>query len=164
MTLGKKKKKTHSKCVLHVPNICKNLVSGSLLSKNGLKMVFESNKFALTKNGVYVGKRYLVNGLSKMNVMTFLRDFNYNKASFLAYLLESFNLWHDKLGHVKFSSLHKLRNSNLLPNFHINPNHKWKTCVEAKLAKAPFHYIEMNTKPLELIDSDIYDLRFEQTK
>ena len=60
--------------------------------------------------------------------------------------------------------LHKLRNSNLLPNFHINPNHKWKTCVEAKLAKAPFHYIEMNTKPLELIDSDIYDLRFEQTK
>ena len=66
-------------------------------------MVFESNKFVLTKNGVYVGKRYLVNGLFKMNVMTFLRDFNYNKASFLAYLLESFNLWHDKLGHVNFS-------------------------------------------------------------
>ncbi|KAL6331695.1 hypothetical protein AAG906_016691 [Vitis piasezkii] len=40
--------------VLHVLDICKNLVFGSLLSKNGFKMVFESNKFVLTKNGVYV--------------------------------------------------------------------------------------------------------------
>ena len=58
--------------VLHVPDICKNLVYSSLLSKNGFKMVFESNKFVLTKNGVYAGKGYLPNELFKMNVMTFL--------------------------------------------------------------------------------------------
>uniref|UniRef100_A0A2N9G4N1 Retrovirus-related Pol polyprotein from transposon TNT 1-94-like beta-barrel domain-containing protein n=1 Tax=Fagus sylvatica TaxID=28930 RepID=A0A2N9G4N1_FAGSY len=34
--------------VLHVPDIRKNLVSGSLLSKNGFKLVFESDKFART--------------------------------------------------------------------------------------------------------------------
>jgi hypothetical protein len=55
--------------VLHVPNIRKNLVSGSLLSKNGFKLVFESDKFILTKSGAYVGKGYLSNGLFKMNVM-----------------------------------------------------------------------------------------------
>ena len=41
--------------VLHVPDIRKNLVSGSLLSKNGFRLVFESDKFVLTKNGMYVG-------------------------------------------------------------------------------------------------------------
>uniref|UniRef100_A0A2N9GX20 CCHC-type domain-containing protein n=1 Tax=Fagus sylvatica TaxID=28930 RepID=A0A2N9GX20_FAGSY len=55
--------------VLHVPDIRKNLVSGSLLSKNGFKLVFESDKFILTKSGTYVGKGYLSNGLFKMNVM-----------------------------------------------------------------------------------------------
>jgi hypothetical protein len=42
------------KDVLHVPNIRKNLVSGSLLSKNGFQLVFESNKFLLTKSGMLV--------------------------------------------------------------------------------------------------------------
>ena len=31
--------------VLHVPDIHKNLVFGSLLSKNGFKLVFVANKF-----------------------------------------------------------------------------------------------------------------------
>lgn len=56
--------------VLHVPDIRKNLVSGSLPSKNGFKMVFESHKFVLNKNGMKVGKRYLSGGMFKMNVMT----------------------------------------------------------------------------------------------
>ena len=42
--------------VLHVPDIRKNLVSGSLLSKNGFKLVFVSDKFVLSKNEMYVGK------------------------------------------------------------------------------------------------------------
>ncbi|CAL9006155.1 unnamed protein product [Prunus brigantina] len=52
--------------VLHVPEIRKNLVSGSLLSKNGFKLVFEYDKFVLTKNGMYVGKGYLTDGLFNM--------------------------------------------------------------------------------------------------
>jgi len=31
-------------------------------------MIFESDKFVLTKGGVYVDKGYLVNGLFKANV------------------------------------------------------------------------------------------------
>ena len=37
--------------VLHVPEIQKNLVSGSLLSKKGFKLVFVSDNFILSKNG-----------------------------------------------------------------------------------------------------------------
>jgi len=54
--------------VLYVPDICKNVISGSILSKKGFRMVFESDKFVLTKNDMYVGKGYLVNGLFKANV------------------------------------------------------------------------------------------------
>jgi len=54
--------------VLHIPDIRKNLISGSILSKKGYRMVFESDKFVLTKGGMYVGKDYLVDGLFKVNV------------------------------------------------------------------------------------------------
>ncbi|KAK4397602.1 hypothetical protein Sango_1235700 [Sesamum angolense] len=50
MTLGKELTLID---VLHVPNIRKNLVSGSLLVKSGFRLVFESNKFVLTKNNLY---------------------------------------------------------------------------------------------------------------
>ena len=42
--------------VLHVPEIRKILVLGPILSKNGFKLVFESDKFILTKARMYVGK------------------------------------------------------------------------------------------------------------
>ena len=54
------------KDVLLVTEIQKNLVSGSLLSKNGFKLVFKSDKFSLFKSGMYVGKGYLSNDLFKM--------------------------------------------------------------------------------------------------
>jgi hypothetical protein len=44
------------KNVHHVPSIKKNLVSGSLLCRDGYKLVFESNKCILSKYGTFVGK------------------------------------------------------------------------------------------------------------
>ena len=37
--------------VLHVSDICKNLISGSIRSKKGFRMVFESDKFVLLRVG-----------------------------------------------------------------------------------------------------------------
>jgi ribosome maturation protein Sdo1 len=42
--------------VLHEADIFKNLVSGFLLSKNEFKLVFEADKFVLTKSEMYEGK------------------------------------------------------------------------------------------------------------
>lgn len=55
------------KNVLHVPEIRKNLVSTSLLVKNGFKVVFVSDKVVISKNDMYVGKGYLSDGLFKLN-------------------------------------------------------------------------------------------------
>ncbi|CAL2245916.1 unnamed protein product [Prunus armeniaca] len=53
--------------VLHVPEIRENLVSSPILSNKGFKLVFESNKFVLTKGGMFIGKGYLADGLFKLN-------------------------------------------------------------------------------------------------
>ncbi|XP_074560084.1 uncharacterized protein LOC141816146, partial [Curcuma longa] len=53
--------------VLYVPEIRKNLVSGSLLSKHGFRIVFESDRVVLSKNGMFVGKGYENDGLFKLS-------------------------------------------------------------------------------------------------
>ncbi|XP_073154047.1 uncharacterized protein [Henckelia pumila] len=60
--------------VLHVPDIRKNLVSGSRLVKAGFRIVFEAGKVVIMKNGQFLGKGYIEKGLFKMNVMTVLCD------------------------------------------------------------------------------------------
>ena len=45
--------------VLYVPEIRKNLVFGSLLNSHGFWLVFEFDKFVLSKSGIYVGKGYM---------------------------------------------------------------------------------------------------------
>ena len=151
--------------VLHVPEIQKNLVFGSLLSKKGFKLVFVSNNFILTKNGMYVGKGYMSNGLFKMNVMTIVPPIkNINKNTSSAYMLESSNVWHGRLGHVNYNTLRRLINMECLSKFKIDPNHKCEICVESKFARTSFQSIERSSEPLELIHSDICDMKFIQTR
>ena len=54
--------------VLHVSYIRKNLVSDTLISKHGFKMIFEADKFILSKQGMFVGKGYVTNSMLKLNI------------------------------------------------------------------------------------------------
>src|SRR5437868_5457344 len=49
--------------VQHVPTMDKNLVSGSLLCRDGFKVVLESNKVVVSKHGQFIGKGYECGGL-----------------------------------------------------------------------------------------------------
>nr|GEY20615.1 zinc finger, CCHC-type [Tanacetum cinerariifolium] len=49
--------------VLYVPKLRKNLVSGPMLNKRGYKQVYESDKYILSKSGVFVGFGYYYNGV-----------------------------------------------------------------------------------------------------
>ena len=77
-------------------------------------MIFESDKFVITKGGVYVGKCYLVDGLFKVNVTVVDKKSVYlypkliNKGKTFVYLLEFPILWHARLWHVNYKSLKKL--------------------------------------------------------
>ena len=146
--------------MLYVPEIRKNLVSGSLLNKHGFRMVFEANKVVVSKSGMFVGKGYVSNGLFKLNEMIVKpKIMNKTNASFV-YVLESSNLWHARLWHVNYGSLKRLINLNHIPTFQIDIKHKYETCVEAKITRLYFQTIEKDTKPLDMIHSDICDLKF----
>lgn len=148
--------------VLYVPEIRKNLVSGSLLNKHGFHIVFESDKVILSKSVIFVGKGYVSDDMFKLNVMVVKQKMN--KVNSSAYLLESSNVWHGRLGHVNYDSLRRLVNLNCIPAFHVDSKHKCETCVEAKLTRSSFKSMERNTEPLDLIHSDLCDLKFVQTR
>ena len=134
MTSGKELTMTN---VLYVSEICKNLLSGSLLNSHGFQLVFESDKFVFPKSGMYIGKGYMSDGMWKLNVMTIINSYM-NKASTPAYILEYSNLWHGRLGHVNYDTLRRLINLNHKPNSQIDAKHKCETCVEAKLIRSYF--------------------------
>ena len=113
MTSGKDLTMTN---VFYAPKIRKNLVYGSLLKNHGFRLVFESNKFVLSKNGMKEGKRYMNDGMWKLNVMTIIQS-NMNKASTSIYMLESSNLLYGRLGHVNYDTLSRLINLNHIPIF-----------------------------------------------
>ena len=92
--------------------------------------------------------------------MTIIKS-NMNKSSTSTYMLESSNLWHGRLGHVNYDTLRRLINLNHIPTFQIYAKHKCETCVEAKLNKSSFQSVDRYTKPLDLIHSDICDLKFD---
>ncbi|TYK00105.1 ty1-copia retrotransposon protein [Cucumis melo var. makuwa] len=48
----------------------RNLISGSLLNQVGLKIVLESDKVILTKNGDFVDKGYLSNSVFILNIVS----------------------------------------------------------------------------------------------
>lgn len=113
--------------VLHVVNIWKNLVPYLLLSKNNFKMVFESGKFVLIKNEIFVGKWYLYDDLFKMNVRTIItknKMNNNNNNTSSSYLLESCYMWHNGLKHVNYNSIQRLRHVELklLPSIVFEKN------------------------------------------
>ena len=125
--------------------------------------MFESNKFLLSKSGMYFGKGYVSDGMWKLNVMTTIES-NMNKARTSTYMLESSNLCHSRLGHVNYDTLRRLINLNHIPTFQIDEKHEYETCVEAKLTRSSFKGVERHTEPLDLIHSDIWDLKFVQTR
>ncbi|GJZ32058.1 pol polyprotein [Tanacetum coccineum] len=124
MTSDKELKLTN---VLYVPEIHKNLVSGWLLNKFGFRLVFESDKFVLSKNQMYVGKGYAVNGMFKLNVMVVKNDINKMNSS--AYLIESSNVWHGRLGHYCYVYLLKSKDE-AIDKFVL-----YKTKVENQLGR-----------------------------
>jgi hypothetical protein len=59
------------KNVQHVPSINKNLVSDSLLCRDGFKVVIESNKFVMSKCEQFISKGYVCGGLFHFSVSDF---------------------------------------------------------------------------------------------
>nr|GEW85284.1 hypothetical protein [Tanacetum cinerariifolium] len=174
------------KNVLHVLDVCKNLVSRSLLNKFGFKLVFESNKFILSKGGKFVDKGYHTDGMFKLNIkdvvnssvndvnMTEISDANDASAGIVtnnnainnmhtsSYNFDSSLLWQARLGHVYFKRMRNMANANIIPKLDFK-NDKCQTCMHTKITRLPFPTLQRSSKILELVHSDVCDLHATPT-
>ena len=140
--------------VLHVPNIRKNLVSSSILNNCGYKQVIESNKFVLSKHGVFIGFGYLSNQMFRLNIVN---NDDIASAFMSTSKLNDSILWHARLGHVHYKRMQDMSKDGLIPAFDMDTE-KCKTCMLTKITKKPFQDVKRETKVLELIHSDLCDL------
>jgi hypothetical protein len=74
LTLGKT---IHLKNVRHAPTINRNLISVSLLCRDGYKLVFESNKVVMSKFGNFIGKCYISGRLFRLSTSDYLYNLNF---------------------------------------------------------------------------------------
>ena len=98
--------------VLHVPNIRENLVYVAILGKIGVKVLFESYKIVMTNNNNFVGKGFLNQRLFVLNISEAV---NGNSSS-STYLVDSYDIWHARLGHVSSGYIKKMQSLGPINN------------------------------------------------
>ena len=118
--------------VLYVPSLRRNLVSGALPNKVGLKLVFDADKIIISRGGDFVGKGYLSGGLFVLNIVQEIVN---------NFIVESINVWHSRLGHVNIASIKMLIRMELIPMVKTDDYSKCHINVEAKHAKKPFKLV-----------------------
>ena len=100
----------------HVPTINKNLVSGSLLCKDGFKVVLESNKLVVSKHGQFIGKGYDCGGLFRLSLADFC---NKSVNHICGAVNDGASVWHSRLCHINFDLISRLSSMCLIPNIII---------------------------------------------
>lgn len=102
-------------------------------------------------------KDIVVNGMFRLNLM---------KENASVYFVDSFSLWHARLGHVIYNSLLRMTKLGLLPSKLHDDRNKCETCVKTKLiTRKPFGNVNRSSSTLlELIHIDICDLHGKLTR
>jgi hypothetical protein len=111
--------------VQQVPTIKKNLVSGSLLCRDGFKLVFESNKCVLSKYGYFVGKGSDCEGLFRLSLSDECNKF----VNPVSNTIDESSVWHSRLCHVNFGCMARLANLSLILKFTLVKNSECHVCV-----------------------------------
>ena len=107
-----------------------------------------------------LGKGYQNNGLFILNVSS---D-NKEGSSSSAYMVESLDIWHGRLGHVNVPYILKLKERiliNKLDNTNLN---KCEIFVETKITKKPSKQVTRQSELLELVHSDVGVLKYTMTR
>lgn len=102
--------------VQHVPTMNKNLVSGSLLWRDGFKLVLESNKVVVSKFGQFIGKGYECGGLFRFSLSDFC---NKSVNHICGGVSDDTSVWHSRLCHINFDLMSQLSSMSLISNFTI---------------------------------------------
>ncbi|GKD59439.1 zinc finger, CCHC-type containing protein [Tanacetum coccineum] len=138
----------------YAPKLRKNLVSGPVLNKCGYKQGYKSDKYILSKSGVFVGFGYYNNGMFMLNLNKVPDDSDsvYMSSSTVV----NSSLWHAHLEHVHYKRMLEMSKDDLIPG--INENlEKCTTCMLTKIIRQPFQSITRKSVILEFIHCDLCD-------
>jgi hypothetical protein len=150
------------KKVQHVPYMHKNLISGTLLCRDGFKVVLESNKIVMSKSGQFISKGYDYGVLFRFSLL----DFNNKSVNHTFTNVDDLaSIWHSRLCHINFGSMSWLSTMSLFLNITILKGSKCHSCVQSKQPRKPHKAAEeRHLAPLELIHSDLYEMNGVLTK
>jgi hypothetical protein len=149
--------------VQHVLSINKNIISRSLLCRDGFNVVLESNKFVKLKCGRFISKgceckglfRFFAFGYCNKSVNNICDGSNESDAS----------VWDSRLCHLNFCSMPRLSSLNLILNLSIVKGSKCQSCVQSNQPRKPLKAVEeRHLAPLELIHYDICEINGVLTK
>ena len=146
--------------VLLVPNIRANLVSVAQLGNVGVKVSFEFDKIVMTKNNIFVGKRFCNQGLFLLSISEVING----NASSSAYLVDSHDIWHARLGHVSSGYIKKRQTLGLINNIDYSGLSKCQICATSKLTRKTCGSVTRETKLLKLIHFNLGDLKQIMTR
>jgi hypothetical protein len=138
------------KNVQHVLIIGKNLVSGSLLCRDGFKIVMSPiNLSCLSVDNLSVKAecgglfRFSVSDYCSKSVNLISDGINESDAS----------VWHSRLYHLNFGSMFRFSTMSLIPNFSIVKGSKCYSCVQSKQPQKPHKVAEdVSIETLTLIE------------
>ena len=139
--------------ILHVPAIKKNLLSVyRLTNDNYVYIEFHSDYCIIKEEGT---GRPLLRGAVKDGLYLLNQD---NKSP-MAYAAEKVTseLWHQRLEHPHFKTLHRIISTFGLPTLAYNKSPLCDVCSSSKSHKLPYAITQHPTsQPLELIHSDLW--------
>ena len=115
------------KDVLFVPAMTRILLSGSILYRQGIKLVFESNKVLLTRCRSFVGKCYDCGGMFRISILDSSTNIFYSSNS-----NKNIDIWHSRLCHVNNEAIVHVIKMDLIPSYNYDKSHKCEVCVQAK--------------------------------
>jgi hypothetical protein len=123
-------KTVHLKNMQHAPTINKNLMSVSLLCRDGYKLVFESNKIVMSKCGNFVGKCRISRGLFCLSNSDY--SCNLNIAPMTKNKICEDDVWKPHFCRIRFHTIAIMSRLDLIPKFNIVKGSKCQSCVQAK--------------------------------
>ena len=143
------------KNVQHIPWINRNLINSSLLCCDGFKLVFESNKFIVSKFCLFIGKGSDSGRLFRLSVI----DGCNNLVNSISCSCSECNngevtVWHSWLCHINFDRIIHLSKLNLILKIPVVRRSKCHAYVQTKQPCKPFKSVEEKSlAPLDLIHS-----------
>ena len=139
-----------------VPALCKNIISGSCLLRDGYSWKSENNGCSIHFKNMYYGFAPLVNGLFIMDLDCSNDIYNIEAKRLKKTETNTTYMWHCRLGHIGKKRMRKLHDDGVLPSFDFESFDTCEACLMGKMTRTPFNgRVERVSNLLEIIHSDV---------